>query len=70
MPIIDVVNNRLIFPLLGIGKLHHGYCSYGAIEEVEEFTLHLITIVNALKCKVYKPIKGIPLERLNKLFYQ
>ena len=65
---IDVVNNCLIFPLLGIGKLHHAYNSPSAIEAIEEFELHLVPTVNALGCKVDIQIKGIPLEGLNKLF--
>ena len=67
---IDVVNNWLVFPLFGISKLHHAYSSSGAIEVVKEFVVHLISTVNTLGWKVSVPIKGIPLEGLNKLFDQ
>ena len=32
---IDVVNNRLVFPLLSIDKLYHAYSLLGAIEAVK-----------------------------------
>ena len=65
---IDVVNNWLVFPLLGIDKLHHVYSSSDAIKVVEEFMLHLVLTVNTLECKVGISIKDIPLEGSNKLF--
>ena len=39
MSLIDVVNNWLVFPLLGISEFHHAYRSSSAIETVKEFTL-------------------------------
>ena len=68
MPTIDVVNDRLVFPLLSICKLHRAYNSLGTIVVIEEFTLHLVLIFNYLGHKVFIPIKKVPLERTNKLF--
>ena len=65
-----MVNNWLIIPLFGIGKLHYAYSSSSVIEAVEELKLHLVPTDNALKCKVSIPIKGIPSEGSNKLFDQ
>ena len=65
---ILVVNNQLIFPLLGISELHHTYSSLSAIEMVEEFAFHLVPTVNELGFKVCVPIKGIPSNGLNKSF--
>ena len=46
MSLIDVVNNWLVFPLLGISEFHHAYRSSSAIETVKEFTFHLILTIN------------------------
>ena len=70
MSLIDVVNNWLVFPLLGISEFHHAYRLSSAIETVKEFKLHLILAINALGCKVCIPIKGILSKKLNKLFNQ
>ena len=32
---IDVVNNRLVFPLLSIDKIYYAYSSLGAIEPIK-----------------------------------
>ena len=37
--------------------LHHAYRSLSIIEAVEEFMLHLVPTINALKHKVCVPIK-------------
>lgn len=68
MPIIDVVNEWLVFPLLGIVEFHHYYISSGTIKVIEEFVLHLVPTINVLKCKVYVPIKFVPLEGTDNLF--
>ena len=68
MPTIDVVNNHLIFPLLGISKLHHAYNSSSTIKVIEDFALHLVSTINVLGCEVGVPIKDMPLEGSKKLF--
>ena len=65
---IDVVHDRLIFPLLSISKLHHAYNSSGVIETVEVFAFHLDLTIDTLRCKVYVPIKSIPSKITNELF--
>ena len=67
---VDVVNKWLIFSLLSIHKLHHTYSSLGTIEAIEEFMLHLVSIVNVHRRKVCVPIKNILLDGPNKLFNQ
>ena len=63
---IDVVYDRLIFPLLSISKLHHAYSPSGAIEMVEEFAFHLALTIDTLRCKVYVLMKAFPQrERTN-----
>ena len=68
MSIIDIVYNRLVFPLLSVSKFHHTYSSSGAIEKVEEFTSHLVPIIDTLKCKVYVLIESIPSNKTDELF--
>ena len=63
---IDIANNQLIFPLLGISELHHTYSSLSAIEMVEEFAFHLALTIDTLRCKVYVLMKAFPQrERTN-----
>ena len=54
MSTIDVVNNRLVFPLLGISKLHHAYSSSGAIETIEEVTFHSQLLMHSCVRFVYQ----------------
>ena len=68
MSIIDIVYNRLVFPLLSVSKFHHAYSSSGVIETIEEFTFHLVSIIDTLKCKVYVPIESIPSNKTDELF--
>lgn len=67
---IDVVNDWLAFPLLGISKLHYAHTFSGAIEAIKEFTLHLIPMVNALRREVYELIRSIPSKGTNKFFHE
>ena len=68
MPMVDIVYNWLVFPLLSVSKFHHAYSLSGVIKTVEEFTFHLVPTINTLRCKVYVPIKSISLERTDELF--
>ena len=67
MSIIDIVYNRLVFPLLSVSNFHHAYSSSGPIETVKEFTFHLVPTIDTLKCKVYVPIESIPSEKTDEL---
>lgn len=67
---IDIVQNRLVFPLLSICKLHHAYILLGVTKAVEEFLLHFVPTINTPKWKVSVLIKDIPLKGSNKLFNQ
>ena len=63
---IDVVYDRLIFPLLSISKLHHAYSPSGAIEMVEELVFHLVPTIDTLRWKVYVLMKAFrQRERMN-----
>ena len=46
MPPIDIINDGLILPLLGIGKLHHAYRATCAIKSVKKLPLELFPIVD------------------------
>ena len=65
---VDIVYNRLVFPLLSVSKLHYAYSSSSAIKTIEEFTFHMVPTIDTLRHKVYVPIESIPLERTNELF--
>ena len=54
---IDVVHDQLVFPLFSISELYHAYNSLGTIEVIKELTLHLVPIIDALRCKVNVLIK-------------
>ena len=65
---IDVVYDRLVFPLLSISKLYHAYNSSGTIEMIEKFAFHFFPTIDTLRCKVYVLIKSIHSKSTNKLF--
>ena len=46
MPPIDIINDRLILPLFGIGKLHHAYRVTCAVESVEKLPFKLFPTID------------------------
>ena len=67
MSTVDIVYNRLVFPLFSVSKLHHAYSSFDTIETVKEFVFHLVPTIDTLTRKVYIPIESIPLEVADEL---
>ena len=45
-PLIDIIDYRLIFPLLGISKHHHAYCATRAIKSIKKLSLKLFLTVH------------------------
>ena len=70
MPSIDIINNRLIIPLLGISKLYHAYRVTYAIKSVKKLPFKLFPIVDLVRLQINVPIKRISLEWTDKLFYK
>ena len=45
-PSIEIIDHRLIFPLLGVSKLHHAHRATHAIESVKKLSFELFPTID------------------------
>ena len=59
---INVIEDRFIFPLLSICEFCHTNSALSAVESVEELMLHLFPIINGFGLQVDVPVKSNAFE--------
>ena len=69
-PTINVIEDRLIFPLFNICNFCHTNSTLSTIESVEELMLHLLPAVDGFRLQVSVPVESNTLKGSDELFHQ
>jgi len=69
-PTINVIEDRLVFPLLSISEFCHTNNALSTVESVEELMLHLFPAFDRFGLQVGVPIESNTLKGPDELLYQ